>query len=153
MSRPDFQPHFTAAAVVERDGRFLVVHEHVGGVECINNPAGHVEDGESPEQAVVREVFEETGHHFIPEALGGIYIWRKPENGETFFRCNFIGRSGGHDPAATLDEGIIRPAWYDPAELRDKQNMLRSPLVARSFNDYLEGIRHPLTTITTLIEP
>ncbi|MGH8273855.1 MAG: NUDIX hydrolase [Gammaproteobacteria bacterium] len=152
MNDRSFNPHFTVAAVAERDGKFLLVHEYVGGVECFNNPAGHVEEGESPAEAIVREVYEETGYRFTPEALGGVYVWRKPEDGETFVRCNFIGSCGEHDPTAALDEDIIGPEWYDLDELREREGMLRSPLVLRSLHEYLDGIRYPLEAITTLIE-
>jgi 8-oxo-dGTP pyrophosphatase MutT (NUDIX family) len=152
MNNRDFQPHLTVAAVVERDGRFLLVHEYVGGAERINNPAGHIEAGESPEDAVIRETLEETGYRFVPEALGGVYVWRKPDNGETFFRCNFIGRCESHDPEAELDEGIIGPEWYNLEALREREAMLRSPQVLRSFEDYLAGTRYPLEVLTTLID-
>lgn len=152
MNERSFQPHLTVAAVAERDGKFLVVHEYVGGIERINNPAGHIEAGESPEDAVIRETLEETGYRFVPEALGGVYVWRKAENGETFFRCNFIGRCKNHDPGIELDKGIIGPKWYHPTELRKREAMLRSPQVLRSFEDYLAGTRYPLEAITTLID-
>lgn len=152
MNDRSFNPHFTVAAVAERDGKFLVVHEYIGGAERINNPAGHVEEGESPAAAAVREVYEETGYRFAPEALGGVYVWRKPEDGETFVRCNFIGRCGERDSTARLDEGIIGPEWYDLEALGEHEAMLRSPLVLRSFREYVAGIRYPLEAITTLVE-
>ncbi len=152
MNDRSFNPHVTVAAVAEEDGRFLVVREYVGGEERINNPAGHIEDGESPAAAIVREVYEETGYRFVPEALGGVYLWRKPEDGETFVRCNFIGRCTEHDPAATLDEGIIGPEWLTLEALADHKSMLRSPLVLRSLREYLAGVRYPLAAITTLID-
>lgn len=153
MSRPaDFDPHFTVAAVTEENGRFLAVHEYVNGVERINNPAGHVEDGESPQAAVIREMREETGYRFVPECLGGIYIWRHPGSGATFVRCNLIGHCDGRDAGAQLDVGIIGPRWYSLEELENRKAILRSPLVARSFREYVDGIRYPLDVVTTLIE-
>lgn len=152
MSSVAFAPHVTVAAVAEADGRYLVVREYIDGVERINNPAGHVEDGESPMQAVVREVMEETGYRFVPETLGGIYLWRTPGRGETYVRFNFIGRCTGHEPAAELDAGIIGPAWMTLAELETRADALRSPLVVQSFRDYAAGVRYPLAAITALIE-
>ncbi|MGH8225856.1 MAG: NUDIX hydrolase [Gammaproteobacteria bacterium] len=152
MNERSFNPHVTVAAVAEENGRFLLVREYAGGEECINNPAGHIENGESPAEAVVREVYEETGYHFVPEALGGVYIWRKPDDGETFVRCNFIGRCDGHDPEAALDEGIIGPEWFTLEALVERESMLRSPLVLRSLREYLAGVRYPLSAITTLID-
>jgi 8-oxo-dGTP pyrophosphatase MutT (NUDIX family) len=151
MNDRTFNPHATVAAICERDGKFLVVHEYVNGAERINNPAGHVENGESPAAAVVREVYEETGYRFVPEALGGIYVWRENGEAETFIRCNFIGHCTERDPKASLDEGIIGPAWYDLDALGERETLLRSPLVLRSFREYLAGLRYPLAAITTII--
>lgn len=152
MDSPRFAPHVTVAAIAEDDGRYLLVREYIDGSERINNPAGHVEDGESPAQAVVREVLEETGYRFVPEALGGIYLWRRGAADETFVRFNFIGRCTAREAAAELDMGIIGPAWMTLAELEAHANMLRSPLVVRSLRDYAAGIRYPLAAITAVIE-
>lgn len=148
-----FAPHLTVAAVAEADGRYLVVREYVDGIERINNPAGHVEDGESPAEAVVREVMEETGYGFIPEAFGGVYLWRMPQGGETYVRFNFIGRCTEHEAHAALDSGIIGPAWMTLSELEARPQLLRSPLVTRSFRDHARGVRYPLAAVTALIEP
>jgi phosphatase NudJ len=153
MNRPVFSPHVTVAAVVEEHGRFLVVREYVEGIERINNPAGHVEDGESPFDAVVREVYEETGYRFTPEALGGVYVWRDSAGGDTFVRFNFIGRCTERNPAARLDDGIIGPVWLAPEELESRESALRSPLVLRSVREHLAGVRYPLVAVTALIEP
>lgn len=152
MNDRDFTPHLTVAAVAEREGLYLVVREYIGAVERINNPAGHIEDGESPVEAVIREVREETGYQFLPRALGGVYLWRKPDNGETFLRINIIGECGPHDPDAPLDDGIIGPDWLDLDQLRAAATPLRSPLVVRSFEEYRAGIRYPLDVISTLID-
>lgn len=152
MKDRDFMPHLTVAAVVEDAGRYLVVREYIQGVEKINNPAGHIEDGESPVDAVIREVREETGYLFAPCSLGGVYLWRKPENGETFLRINIIGHCPGHVPRAPLDEGIIGPEWLSLEQLRTPGTPLRSPLVVRSFEEHLTGIRYPLDVISTLID-
>jgi len=151
MNDRAFQPHVTVAAVVESAGEFLVVREYVNGVERINNPAGHLEDGESIEAATRREVLEETGYHFEAEALGGVYVWRHP-GGETFVRFNVIGHCPGRDPAAELDTGIIGPAWMTLEALEAASGMLRSPLVTRSFREYGDGIRYPLDAVASLIE-
>ena len=152
MNDREFAPHLTVAAVVENDGRYLVVREYINDAERINNPAGHIEDGESPVEAVVREVREETGYGFVPRELGGVYLWRKPGNGETFLRINIIGACGEHDPEAPLDEGIIGPEWLSLEELKAPPVPLRSPLVVRSFEEHRAGIRYPLDVISTLID-
>ena len=152
MNDRDFMPHLTVAAVVEDAGRYLVVREYIQEEEKINNPAGHIEDGESPVNAVIREVREETGYRFEPEALGGVYLWRRPENGETFLRINIIGHCLEHDPDASLDEGIIGPDWLSLEQLDAPGVPLRSPLVVRSFIEHRAGIRYPLDVISTLID-
>ena len=152
MNNRDFIPHLTVAAVVEDAGCYLVVREYVQGREKINNPAGHIEDGESPVEAVIREVREETGYLFTPLSLGGVYLWRKPENGETFLRINIIGRCPEHDPHAVLDEGIIGPEWLSLEQLKATGTPLRSPLVVRSFEEHLAGVSYPLDVISTLID-
>ncbi len=152
MNDRDFLPHLTVAAVVEDAGRYLVVREYVQEEEKINNPAGHIEDGESPVDAVIREVLEETGYRFEPQALGGVYLWRKPENGETFLRINIIGDCPEHDPRASLDEGIIGPDWLSLEQLSQPGMPLRSPLVVRSFMEHRAGIQYPLDVISALID-
>ena len=152
MNDRDFVPHLTVAAVVEDAGRYLVVREYVQGEEKINNPAGHIEDGESPVEAIIREVREETGYLFVPRFLGGVYLWRKPEDGETFLRINIIGHCPEHDPDAPLDEGIIGPDWLSLEQLVAPGTPLRSPLVVRSFEEYRSGVTYPLDVISTLID-
>ncbi len=148
-SEPDFTPHLTVAAVVERDGRFLCVEEHAGGERVINQPAGHVDDGESLLDAVRRETLEETGWHFEPEALVGIYRWRHPDNGETFIRVTFRGALGERPHDSPPDDSIIAAVWLSHEELRNGVN-LRSPLVLRSIEDYLAGNRFPLSLLVDL---
>lgn len=152
MNDRDFTPHLTVAAVVEDAERYLVVREYIHGEEKINNPAGHIEDGESPVDAVIREVREETGYRFVPRSLGGVYLWRKPGNGETFFRINIIGHCPEHDPRAPLDAGIIGPDWLTLEQLKSPGTPLRSPLVVRSFEEYRAGVKYPLDVISTLID-
>ncbi|HYW77512.1 MAG TPA: NUDIX hydrolase [Gammaproteobacteria bacterium] len=152
MNDRDFTPHLTVAAVAKDADRYLVVREYIQGVEKINNPAGHIEDGESPIDAVIREVREETGYRFVPRSLGGVYLWRKPENGETFLRINVIGHCPEHDPHAPLDDGIIGPDWLTLEQLKSPGTPLRSPLVVRSFEEHRAGIDYPLDVISTLID-
>jgi len=139
-----WKPHVTVAAVAERDGRFLLVEEIIDGRRVINQPAGHLDEGESLVQAVVRETREETAWTFEPEALVGIYRWRSPRDGETFVRVTFCGQCTGHDDRQPLDKEIVRTAWLSREALAERRARLRSPLVLRSIDDYLEGRRHPL---------
>lgn len=153
MAPRSFQPHLTVAAIAERDNRFLVVRELIDGREVLNNPAGHIEDGESPEQSVVREVMEETGYTFVPKELGGVYLWRHPDSGETFVRFNYVGQCSKYHPEAKLDTGIIQAEWLSLNELKQRPKLLRSPLVVQSFSDYLEGVRYPLDIVKSYLSP
>jgi ADP-ribose pyrophosphatase YjhB (NUDIX family) len=134
----------TVAAVVERDGRFLLVQERIAGQSVFNQPAGHLEDNESLVAAVIRETREETAWQFEPEGIIGIYRWREPVRQQTHVRVGFHGRLLSHDPTATLDDGIEQTLWLTPAELEQQRQRLRSPLVLRCIRDYLGGARYPL---------
>lgn len=135
-------PHVTVAALIRRDSRFLMVEERVSGrAETVfNQPAGHLEPGESLEQAIVREVLEETGHDFQPERLLGVYQWQQ-QGGEAFLRFCFVGAARQRRPAPALDPDILAPHWLSMDEIRDlKQGRLRSPLVLRCIEDALSGV-------------
>ena len=147
-----FRPDVTVAAVVENGGRFLFVEEHSSGGIVINQPAGHLEDGESLVEAVVRETLEETAWQVRPEALVGIYQWRNPDNARSFLRIAIAGRVVHHDPAQPLDAPILRTLWMDRAELLATTGRLRSPMVLRCVDDYLAGHHYPLDTLNHLLD-
>jgi 8-oxo-dGTP pyrophosphatase MutT (NUDIX family) len=140
-------PHVTVAAVIEHKQRFLLVQERVSGRSVFNQPAGHLEEGESLVSAVIRETLEETGWHFQPAAVIGLYRWRHPAKGVTYLRIAFAGSCILHDPGRPLDEGIERTLWLSVGEMRSQTAMLRSPLVLKSTEDYLAGARYPLSVL------
>jgi len=144
-----WKPDATVAAVIERDGRFLLVEERIRGRLVFNQPAGHLEDGESLLAAVVREVYEETAWVFEPQWLLGIYLWRSP-NGQTTLRFGFSGSIRDFDPGHKLDRPIVQTHWLTRDEIDARAERLRSPLVQRCIEDYLRGARLPLTAIATL---
>ncbi|AOV16953.1 NUDIX hydrolase [Acidihalobacter aeolianus] len=144
-----FQPHVTVAAVIEREGRFLLVRERIDGHVKYNQPAGHLEDGESLVEAVIRETLEETARHFTPIALVGIYRWVNPV-GETFLRVAFSGTAGERDVSRALDDGIEDTEWLSPDALRTLGERLRSPLVLRAVADHGAGHRYPLALLREL---
>lgn len=141
-----WKPNVTVAAVVERDGRFLLVEEETANGLALNQPAGHLEEGESLLQAVTRETLEETGWEFTPQALLGIYRWRSPR-GITYLRFAFVGVLGAHDAARELDTGIVRALWLSPADIEAQRARHRSPQVQHCVVDYLAGTRYPLTLL------
>lgn len=142
-----WRPHVTVAALIERDGRFLLVEEETSEGVRLNQPAGHLDAGESLIAACVRETLEETAYAFTPTALVGIYQWPRPAGDLTYLRFAFAGEVGAHDPARRLDHGILRTVWLSLAELRASQAQHRSPLVLQCVEDYLAGQRFPLSLI------
>ena len=145
-----WKPNVVVAAIVERDGKFLVVEEKAEGRLVLNQPAGHLDEGESLLDAVVRETLEETAWHFHPEALLGIYRWQHPDKAMTYLRFTFIGRVSRHEPARPLDHGIARALWLTPEQIRAERSRHRSPQVERCLDDYLSGQRYPLDLLKDL---
>jgi 8-oxo-dGTP pyrophosphatase MutT (NUDIX family) len=146
------RPELTVAAVIERDGRFMFVEERIHGRLQINQPAGHVEPGETLLAAVCRETLEETAWTFLPESMVGVYLWGRGQGQRTFLRVAFAGRCDQHDQHRTLDTGIERVIWLSRDELIARTPQLRSPMVLRAVDDYLAGIRYP-TDLIRDIEP
>ena len=139
-----WKPNVTVAAVVERDGRFLLVEEQTERGLLLNQPAGHLEADESIVAAVARETLEETAWEFSPRHLVGVYRWRPSGRDITYLRFAFSGVLGTHHEDRALDEGIVRTVWLSPDEVRNGRDRHRSPLVVRCMEDYLAGIRAPL---------
>ena len=142
-----WKPNVTVAAVVEREGRFLLVEEDTAHGRLFNQPAGHLESGESLTDAVARETLEETAHTFKPTALLGVYTYHHEHDDVTYLRFAFTGEILSHDPGRTLDEGIVRAAWIAPSDIRRDAARHRSPLVMRCVDDYLAGRRYPLDVL------
>lgn len=139
-----WKPSVTVAAVIERDGRFLLVEERIGGRLVLNQPAGHLDPHESLVEACRREVLEETAHHFEPQALVGIYRWHYAQKDVTFLRFSFCGRVLGAEAGRPLDKGIVAAPWVTLDELRTRKADHRSPLVQKCVDDFLAGQRFPL---------
>jgi 8-oxo-dGTP pyrophosphatase MutT (NUDIX family) len=139
-----WKPNVTVAAVIERDGKFLLVEEETSQGVRFNQPAGHLEADESLLVAVAREVLEESAYSFTPQHLLGIYRWHSPESDTTYLRFAFTGTITGHDAARKLDTGILQAVWLLPDEIRAAQERHRSPLVLRCIEDYLAGKCYPL---------
>jgi 8-oxo-dGTP pyrophosphatase MutT (NUDIX family) len=146
-----WKPSVTVAAIIERAGQFLLVEEHTADGLRLNNPAGHLDPGESPQAGCVREALEETARHFTPTALVGIYLSRFQRPGEdiTYLRFAFCGAVGEAIAGRALDTGIVRTVWLHPDEIRASTARQRSPLVLRCIEDYLRGQRYPLDTVFT----
>lgn len=143
-------PDITVAAIAERDGKFLIVEERTkSGRLVLNQPAGHVEPGESLTDAVVRETREETGWDFLPVAVCGVYFWQHPSNGSNVLRFSFCGELVRvHD--GPLDPDIVRTQWLTRRELEAEAPRLRSDMVLLAVDDYLAGRRHPVDLVRHL---
>ena len=145
---PDsWKPSVTVAAVIEHDGRFLLVEEETAEGVRLNQPAGHLDPGESLLAAAARETLEETAFAFTPMQLIGVYLWRSvPSAGDatTYLRFAFCGELGAHDPERVLDHGILGALWLTREEIAARAAQHRSPLVQRCVDDYLRGMRFPL---------
>lgn len=150
LARMPHKPEITVAAVTEEDGRFLVVEERINDKLVLNQPAGHVEHGETLLEAVVREAREETAWRFEPSALIGAYLWRNPRNGRDTLRFAFTGTVSDHKPEQALDNPIVTTHWLTRAQLMERELRLRSPLVMRCVDDYLSGLRQALDSVATL---
>ena len=139
-----WRPSVTVAAVIERGGRFLLVEEEVDGRRVLNQPAGHLDPGESLVAACRREVLEETAHHFAPRALIGVYRWHYARKDVTFLRFCFCGDVEGVAEGRALDRGIVAARWLSRDDLMAQRAQHRSPLVEQCVHDYLAGRRFPL---------
>ena len=146
-----WKPHATVAAIIERDNKFLMVEELVNNEKVFNQPAGHLDPDESLIDAVTRETLEETAWNFTPEAITGIYLWKHPDNGESFLRVAFCGSCDNHQPQQALDDGILRAVWKSRDELFQLQQQLRSPMVIGCIDDYLAGKRFPMDMLVNLV--
>jgi 8-oxo-dGTP pyrophosphatase MutT (NUDIX family) len=154
-----WKPSATVAAVIEKDGLFLLVEEHTPEGLRLNNAAGHLDPGESPAQGCAREALEETAFDFTPTALVGVYLSRFQRQTTTpsvasaeditYLRFAFCGDIGRFHPERTLDTGIVRTLWLSASEVRNSTAVHRSPLVLQCMEDYLAGLRYPMELINT----
>ncbi len=151
MKHERWKPSVTVAAIIESAGHFLLVEEETPEGLMLNQPAGHLDEGESPIAAVARETLEETARPFAPEALVGIYMARfqRPSRDEdvTYLRLAFCGRAGEAIAGQALDKGIVRTLWMSLDELRASSARHRSPLLLQCVEDYVAGRRLPLDAI------
>lgn len=153
-----WKPNVTVAAVIERDGRYLLVEEQTSQGLRLNNPAGHLDAGETLVQACRRETLEETAHGFMPTALVGVYLYgpgsvppadSSPRARITYLRFAFCGDLGEPEPGRALDQGIVRTLWMDIDEIRASRTRHRSPVLLRCIEDHIAGARYPLDLLAS----
>lgn len=141
----------TVSAVVPRGDRYLIVEERSSGVVVITQPGGHIEADESPEQAVVREILEETRCSVQVDGLLGVYLWIHPQTRQQFLRIVYAANFIGEDPALELDDGIYAVHWYTLDDLKRRRKTLRSPVVIRCIEDYISGRRKPASLLSGML--
>jgi len=141
----------TVAAVIEHDGKYLLVEEHAIGQRVFGQPGGHIETNETPEEAVEREVLEETGCTVSCEDLIGVYLWIHPQTRQQFLRIIYAARFISCDDSLPLDDGILSRRWMTLKDLEDRRNVLRSPAVLRCVKDYAAGQRQSDALLTGML--
>jgi ADP-ribose pyrophosphatase YjhB (NUDIX family) len=146
-----WRPDVTVASIVPHDGKFLLVEETVRGELVLNQPAGHLEPGESLSAAARRETLEETGWGVELTDLVGIYQWTNPGGDSHFLRFTFAAKPLRHDPERQLDAGIVRALWLTRDEIAAERARLRSPMVLRCVDDWIGGRRMPLDALVSLL--
>ena len=141
----------TVAAVVEHEGKYLLVEERAMGRRVFGQPGGHIEGGESPEEAVERETLEETGCTVSCADLVGVYLWIHPQTRQQFLRIVYAARFIECDDSLPLDEGILARHWMSLQDLEDRRSDLRSPAVLRCVHDYAAGYRQSDALLTGML--
>ncbi len=147
----DWECKVSVAALIEREGKFLLIEEYINGRWVYNQPAGRLDPHETLEAAVVRETMEESAWEFIPEGVSGLYLDPKKHGEYTRLRVSFYGRAGKHFPDRALDTGIRGTVWLTLDEIRAQAAKLRSPAVLASIEDYVAGARNPLSMVRTIM--
>jgi ADP-ribose pyrophosphatase YjhB (NUDIX family) len=131
----------TVGALVEQDGSFLIIEERVAGDLVLTQPGGHIENGESPEAAAVRETLEESACKVRTNELLGVYLWIHPQTRRQFLRIMFTADLLRQENARSLDQGVVGVHWYNAADIRQRAGRLRTPIVLRCVEDYVAGRR------------
>ena len=144
-------PRVTVACVVARCDRFLIVEEEIAGELAYNQPAGHLDPGETLQAAAVRETLEETGHGIALDAFLGVWQWVSPEHGEQVLRFGFAGHVTSHDASRPLDTGIRRAIWLRRDEIEALGARLRSPLILQTIDAWLDGRRLPVDAVSSML--
>ena len=140
----------TVSSVVEENGKFLMIEERSSGKLVVNQPGGHINAGESPEQATEREALEESGCQISVTGLLGVYLWIHPQTRQNFLRIVYVADLVASDPKRNLDRGVSAVHWYTLADVKKRTRDLRTPMVLRAIEDYIAGQRQPATLLANM---
>lgn len=146
-------PHLTTAVIVEQNQSILMVNEIDNGINGWNQPAGHVEPGESLLDAALRETLEESQYRVRLTGLVGIYQSVHPATGIHYLRVCFTADQPARVENSPRDTDILSVDWLSLNELLTGQYPLRSALVRQALVDYQAGHRYPLSLIHPMIAP
>lgn len=141
----------TVCAVVEHDDKYLIVEERASGVMVITQPGGHIETGESPEEAATRETREETGYSIRPNGLLGVYLWIHPQTRQQFLRIVYTAELESENRDKRLDDTVHAVHWYTLADMQRRKSACRSPVVIRCIEDYRAGKRQPVSILAGMM--
>ena len=119
-----------AAFIFDDDGRLLVVKENYDRFRW-SLPGGALEDGETPEDACVRETLEETGVAIRVEHLVGTY--ELPEITVHAFRCTIVRG----EPSLQPTDELSAVEWFPPDAIPEP----RSNVLHHALDDALKGRR------------
>ena len=143
----EWQPHVTVATVVEKNGKYLLVDERCNGELVFNQPAGHLDSGETLVEAAVRETFEETGWHVQLQGVVGVALYTSPHNQVTYHRTTFFATAVAQDSEQALDEGIEQAVWMSYDDILANRDRMRSHLVIKCIEQYQQGHRYPIDLV------
>ena len=142
--KKDWIPHVTVATIIEKENKFLMVEEDLHGKKLLNQPAGHLDKGETLIQAAIRETQEESGWQVEITHMIELAQWTSPNSDTHFLRACFAGKAIKHFPEQKLDDGILRALWMTRQEVEQNYHRLRSPLVLNHIDHYIAGKKFDL---------
>lgn len=128
-----------------------MIEERSSGIVVVNQPGGHIDAGESPEQAAEREALEESGCQIKVNELLGVYLWIHPQSRQNFLRIAYIADLVSQDLKCRLDDGIYAVHWYNLSDIKHRVRDLRTPMVLRSIEDYIAGKRQPESLLANMM--